>query len=95
LPIFRTITDPNASMDDIQKMLDDDKLVIGIGKGLRPVRGGQKYIIKYGFSRVADEEVLFEKGGLSGKLYLMVDGVDGKSRIPVMLSEEKFDVQYR
>ena len=95
LPIFRTITDPNASMDDIQKMLDDDQLVIGIGKGLRPVRGGQKYIIKYGFSRVADEEVLFEKGGLSGKLYLMVDGVDGKSRIPVMLSEEKFDVQYR
>jgi len=25
----------------------------------------------------------------------MVDGVDGKSKIPVMLSEEKFDVQYR
>jgi hypothetical protein len=25
----------------------------------------------------------------------MVDGVDGKSRIPVMLSEEKFDMQYR
>lgn len=94
-PVFKKLVDEEASMEDIQLMLDDNKLLIGVGKGLRPTNGGKKYIIRYGFKRVEDEEVLFEKGGLSGKLYMMVDGISSDKKIPVMLSEEKFDVQYR
>jgi hypothetical protein len=84
------------SMEEIQDMLEDESLLIGIGKGLRAKRTGKKFIVKYGFSRrEGDDEVLFEKGGLSGKLYMMVHSLTGKNKIPVMLAEEKFDVQYR
>lgn len=96
LPIYRTLTDPNASMEEIQDMLEDESLLIGIGSGLRARKTGKKYILKYGFTRNEDEaEVLFKKGGLSGKLYMMVHSLTGKKILPIMLAEEKFDVQHR
>ena len=98
MPVYRTIVDPSMSMEQIQDQLDDERLLIGIGKGKRPTKNVPKHrvaIVKYGFSRTAEDDELFEKGGVLGKLYMLVNGPAGKRRVPVMLSEEKFDTQDR
>ena len=41
-----------------------------------------------------DSETIFDGRGLSGKVYLFVDSlVKGAKKVPMMLSEEKFDYQ--
>ena len=98
MPVYRTIVDPSMSMEQIQDQLDDERLLIGIGKGKRPTKNVPKHrvaIVKYGFSRTAEDDELFEKGGVLGKLYMLVNGPAGKRRVPIMLSEEKFDTQDR
>lgn len=97
-PVYRTIVDPSMSMEQIQDQLDNEELLIGIGKGKRPTKNVPKHrvsIVKYGFSRTAEDDELFEKGGVLGKIYMLVSGPNGKKKVPVMLSEEKFDTQDR
>ena len=100
LPIFRNVVDESLSMTEVQDQLENEDLLIGIGKGLRASKtkpDGTKVrpIVKWGFSRQdAEQEELYEDGGCSGKIYLMVPGINGKP-VPVMLGEEKFNVQHR
>lgn len=97
-PVYRNVVDPSMSMEQIQDQLDNEELLIGIGKGKRPSKDVPKHrvsIVKYGFSRTAEDDELFKKGGVLGKLYMFVSGPNGKHKVPIMLAEEKFDVQHR
>jgi hypothetical protein len=83
-------------MSEIQDQLEKEDLLIGIGKGRRPTRGGQSTIVKWGFTRPGEEEItLFSDGGLAGKVYMAVPTIEGDKMVPVMLSEEKFNVQHK
>lgn len=94
LPELRTVTG-DAPIDEIQKKLDSDEIILGVGKGARPKQSGAKTIVSFGHILAEEENVLYKKGGLSGKIYWMVSSLTGKGRVPIMLAEEKFNIQHR
>lgn len=95
IPIFRTIMDEDSSIDEIQDALDSEDLLIGVGKGERAKLSGAKSIVSFGHLLGDEERVFFKEGGLSGKLYWIVSSLMGKGQVPIMLGEEKFDIQHR
>jgi len=78
IPIFRTIEDEDSSIDDIQELLDKEQLIIGVGKGERAKLSGAMSIVSFGHVLGQEERVFFEDGGMSGKLYWIVNSLMGK-----------------
>ena len=90
-PVYRTISDPNASIEDIQRDLESGEITLGYGLGAF-ANEQDRFKIRGLLSEQASVE--FNGRGLSGKIYMMVKGPAGsQTRIPVMLAEEKFDTQ--
>ena len=84
-PVFRTIDD--RSMDELSKDIMSGNMKFGIGQGLH---GNDPFAI---LSLNESATTQYSGRGLSGKIYWMVEGTG--ERIPVMLSEEKFNTQER
>lgn len=97
MPVLRNVVEESLSLSEVQDKLEDEELLVGIGRGFRASKtvDGKRTrpIVKWGFSR-SENEIVYEDGGCSGKIYMIVPGIDGKP-VPVMLSEEKFNVQHR
>ena len=97
MPVLRNVVEESLSLSEVQDRLEDEELLIGIGRGFRASKtvGNKRTrpIVKWGFSR-SDKDIIYEDGGCSGKIYMFVPGIDGKP-VPVMLSEEKFNIQHR
>lgn len=87
-PVFRGLFE-SESLTDIQNKIESGDIVFGYGTG---AYGNEPYAIKGVMNQ--DSETIFDGRGLSGKVYLFVDSlVKGAKKVPMMLSEEKFDYQ--
>lgn len=89
-PVFRTIVNEGTSLEEVQKDLDDGTIVIGYGKGAFAQKEDAYSI--YGVLN-KDNSTRYVGKGLSGKIYYFVKSITGDSRVPVMLSEQRFDSQ--
>lgn len=70
----------------VQKELDDGKIILGFGRGLR---GANPFTISDVFNNTTD----YEGTGLSGKIYMLVTSANGHL-VPVMLNERRFGTQH-
>lgn len=76
-----------GDVQTIQKLIDDNKIRIGIGLG------GMRYIRdKFAITNVFVGRAKYHGKGLSGKLYMIVEG-PGMVDSPIQLSEELFNTQ--
>lgn len=90
-PIYRTINNPNASIEEIQQQLESGEITLGYGLGMF-ANDQDRFAIRGLLDSQATTQ--FNGRGLSGKIYWMVKGPAGaQTRIPIMLAEEKFDTQ--
>ena len=90
-PVYRTISDPNASIEDITADLESGEITLGYGLGAFANEQD-----RFAIMGLLDEQrnTIFNGKGLSGKIYLMVKGPAGsEKRLPIMLAEERFDTQ--
>lgn len=90
-PVYRTVSDPNATIEEIQAELENGNITLGYGLGMF-ANDKDRWAI-YGINE-GQATRQFVGRGLSGKIYWMVNGpAEASERIPVMLAEEKFDTQ--
>lgn len=90
-PVFRSITSPTATIEDIEKDIESGTIVFGYGKGFA-ASGEANYEIR----GVINDSQIFDGKGLSGKIYLMVPSKAlNDEPVPIMLSEQRFDTQVR
>lgn len=85
-PVFRTVSSGNA--EQITKDIEDAKLQLGLGLG---VRGSERWLIR---GLKPNTSVQYNGRGIGGKIYWMANGLNGGS-VPIMLSETKFNTQSR
>lgn len=86
---FRPVVPENMSIEEVTQQIEDGKLIFGYGTG---AFGNTPYSIVQVHN--TGQQVILSGTGLSGKIYLMIDGlVNSGKRIPMMLSEEKFNYQ--
>ena len=84
---FRSVLDKD-SVDEIQKLIDQNEFRIGYGLGkMRYIR--DKYAIRNVYK---NGESKYNGHGLSGKLYMIVEGPGGVDA-SVQLAEQKFNTQ--
>ena len=87
---FRSIVPEEQEIDAVTQRLLDGDLILGYGTG--PF-GNTPYAINNVFGNT-EQQVLYNGRGLAGKIYLLVQSfINPKSRVPMMLSEEKFNYQ--
>ena len=92
-PIYRTISKPDSTIDEIQQQIESGDIMLGYGLGMFA-----NPLDRFAIRGLLDSQatVQFNGRGLSGKIYLMVKGpAEGLQRIPIMLAEERFDTQVR
>ena len=90
--VFRKIDED--SIEEITQKLNNGELLFGIGLGFFSKLAPGQFKIR----DLGDTGVEYIGTGLSGKIFLMVPGNDGygnSQRIPIMLSEAKFNSQQR
>lgn len=88
---YKTIVQEDLSIDQITSKLESGELLLGFGRG------------RYGLNKnyidlLSDSQVtLSEHGGLSGKIYMFIEGLSplSKQKVPIMLAEEKFNTQVK
>lgn len=90
-PVFRSVTSPTATIEDIEKDIESGTMAFGYGKGFA-ASGEANYEIR----GVMNDSQIFDGKGLSGKIYLMVPSKAlNDEPVPIMLSEQRFDTQVR
>lgn len=84
-PIYHTVFPEDTSLEEIQSKIENNEVVFGYGHGIY----GDKPFVITGVQNATEE---YDGKGLSGKIYMMVEGPTGTT-VPVMLQEERFDTQ--
>lgn len=80
-----------TDMQEIQKLISEGKLVIGIGKGNFDGQSDSFSIFDF---RTDFNSVIYDGKGLAGKLYIFVSTPNG-TKVPLMVSELKFNLQHQ
>lgn len=90
-PVYRTICDPNSTIEEVEQSLSSGEITLGYGLGMY-AGANDRFSIRGLLDDYAT--IIFNGKGLSGKIYMMVDGPAGAdTKIPIMLAEEKFNTQ--
>ena len=79
-----------STTEDISKQIKDGEVLIGIGSG--DFRSNKSYIIS-DFRKGVSWTLDIQRGGVAGKVYLIIDTQNG-NQVPLMLLEQKFDKQF-
>ena len=94
MPIYRPLVSDDVSIQDVEQAFNDNELIIGYGKGAAAY--GNKFAVQNIKAQPSTNDGIFNGKGLSGKIYMLVKGLTRDAeRVPIMLAEEKFNLQTR
>lgn len=96
VPVVNNITKENNSFgvahttEEISRQIRDNEIVLGVGSG--DFRTNEAYTIN-DFRRKVQWKYDITRGGIAGKIYLIIDTPNG-NQVPLMLLEQRFDKQH-